>query len=148
MPKIACVMMQKNETLLLRPWLAYHGYLFGFENLYVLDNGSDALDVRATLGEFARKGVHVDWSHASRQDYLAKGDLVGARLQALDVAREYDFLIPIDCDEFVLLRTETDFVCSREAILTYLVTLMGEKRPLRMPYQLANHPLDPDIYHH
>jgi hypothetical protein len=36
--RIACVMMQKNEDELLRPWLAYHSYLFSPENLYVFDN--------------------------------------------------------------------------------------------------------------
>jgi len=147
MPKIACVMMQKDEAFLLRPWLAYHGYLFGFENLFVFDNGSALPEVRATLSEFARKGVHVDWERDSRQDYLGKGDLIGARIASLDATHEYDFLIPLDCDEFILLRTEADFVCAREPILAHLTQLAGEKRILRFPYQLANHPLDPDIYH-
>ena len=33
MRKIACVMMQKDEAFLLRPWLAYHGYLFGCKSV-------------------------------------------------------------------------------------------------------------------
>lgn len=140
-------MMQKDEAFLLRPWLAYHGYLFGLENLFVLDNGSTRPEVRATLIDYERKGVHVDWEHATRRDYLAKGELIGAWIQALDATRQYDFLIPLDCDEFILLRTESDFVCSREPILTYLAGLIGDKRILRVPYQLANHPLNADIYH-
>jgi SAM-dependent methyltransferase len=147
MRTIACVMMQKDEAFLLRPWLAYHGYLFGFENLFVMDNGSTLADVRATLLEFAGNGVHVDWDHASREDYLAKGDLIGDRLRSLDATGEYDFLIPLDCDEFIVLRTEAALVWRREPILTYLATLVGERRVLRFPYQLANHPLNPDIYH-
>lgn len=147
MKRVACVMMQRDEAFLLRPWLAYHGYLFGFENLFVLDNGSTQADVRATLLEFAREGVHVDWDHVSRQDYLAKGDLIGDRIISLDATGEYDFLIPLDCDEFILLRTEDVFICEREPILAYLTSLTGERRVLRFPYQLANHPLNPDIYH-
>ena len=104
-------------------------------------------DVRATLREFAARGVHVDWDHASRQDYLAKGDLIGDRLRSLEATGEYDFLIPLDCDEFIVLRTEAAFVWRREPILAYLATLVGERRVLRFPYQLANHPLNPDIYH-
>jgi len=147
MPKIACVMMQKDETYLLRPWLAYHGYLFGFENLFLIDNGSTDPEVRATLDEFSGKGVKINWEHPTREDYLAKGELIGGTIQALDEKHEYDFLIPLDCDEFILLRTESDIVCAREPVLTYIASLIGEKRVLRVPYQLANHPLNPDIYH-
>jgi hypothetical protein len=147
MPRVACFMMQKDEAFLLRPWLAYHGYLFGFENLFVLDNGSTLLDVRTTLLEYERKGVNVDWTHTARQDYLAKGDIIGNWIQLLDGRAYYDFLIPLDCDEFILLRTGQAFICAREPILHYLSGLVGEKRILRFPYQLANHPLNPDIYH-
>lgn len=140
--------MQKDEVFLLRPWLAYHGYLFGFENIFVLDNGSTRFQVRATLSEFARKGVHVDWSHDTREDYLAKGDLIGDEIRMLDSTHEYDFLVPLDCDEFIVLRTEADIICEQGAILSYLATLAGERRILRFPYQLANHPLFPDFYHY
>src|SRR4051794_34461386 len=101
MPTAACIMMQKDEAFLLRPWLAYHGYLFGYENLFVFDNGSTLPNVRATLTEFARKGVNVDWDHASRDNYLAKGELIGDRIRTLEAAGEYDFMIPLDCDEFM-----------------------------------------------
>jgi hypothetical protein len=147
MVKAVCIMMQKDEAFLLRPWLAYHGYLFGFENLVVLDNGSTLPEVRATLAEYERKGVKVDWTHTSRQDYLAKGDLIGSWIKALDTPRYYDFLIPLDCDEFIVLRTEQEFSCTREDILAYLTQLIGSNCILRFPYQLANHPLNPDIYH-
>ncbi len=140
-------MMQRDEDYLLRPWLAYHGHLFGFENIYVLDNGSSSPGVRAALQEFAGKGVHVIWDFAAREDYLAKGNLVGGTLKVLDDSRQYDFLIPLDCDEFVVLRNEYDVDCSRDTILSYLVTLTGETRTLRFPYQFANHPLEPDLYH-
>ena len=56
MARVACVMMQKDEVHLLEPWLAYHGYLFGFENLYVLDNGSTRPDVLLTRSEERRVG--------------------------------------------------------------------------------------------
>ena len=40
MARVRCIMMQKDESFLLEPWLLYNGYLFGFENLTVYDNGS------------------------------------------------------------------------------------------------------------
>ena len=146
-PKTFCVMMQKDERFLLAPWIAYHGYLFGFQNLCVLDNGSESPDVLNTLAQAEAKGVRVVWHWRSRADYLAKGEIVGTLLQALDTRKIYDFLMPLDCDEFVVLRTPGSFDCSREAVLDYLTTLMGAGRPFRFPYQLANHPLYPDLYH-
>ena len=65
MTRVACLMMQKDEALLLRPWLLYHGLLFGFENLYVYDNGSTSDAVLAILREFAAVGVHVDDAHTA-----------------------------------------------------------------------------------
>ena len=128
--------------------MAYYGHLFGFRNLLVLDNGSELAEVQATLAEFEGKGVTVDRSYANRADYEAKGDIVGAQIARLDQRREYDFIIPLDCDEFIVLRGQPDLSCSREAITTYLKELVGETRVLQVPYQLANHPLQPDIYHY
>ncbi len=128
--------------------MAYYGHLFGFHNLLVLDNGSELAEVQATLAEFEGKGVTVDRSYANRADYEAKGDIVGAQIARLDQRREYDFIIPLDCDEFIVLRGQPDLSCSHEAITTYLKELVGETRVLRVPYQLANHPLQPDIYHY
>ena len=34
--RVRCVMMQRNEHLLLEAWFRYYGYLFGFENLDML----------------------------------------------------------------------------------------------------------------
>ncbi len=146
MARVACVMMQKDESHVLEPWLAYHGYLFGFENLYVLDNGSSRPDVLLTLARYAGKGVHVDFSPSRRDHYLHKGAVVGAAIHRLEVTSPYDFYFPTDCDEFILKRTEWGFTCDRAAIHAHLDTLKGEQRTLRIPFQLANHPLLPDLY--
>ena len=140
--------MQKDERFLLKPWLAYYGYLFGFENLFVFDNGSERPEVRDVLAEYEAKGVNVDRSHSSREDYLAKADIIGERIRALDALAAYDFLIPLDCDEFILLKDDNGYTDSRNAVLAYLGTIADEQRALRFPYQLANHPLHPDIYHY
>jgi hypothetical protein len=38
---VRIIMMQRNEVDLLYPWVLYHGLRFGFENLHIIDNGSD-----------------------------------------------------------------------------------------------------------
>ena len=148
MPRVACIMMQKDERFLLKPWLAYYGHLFGFENLFVFDNGSESAEVRNILAEYEAKGVTVDRSHASREAYRAKAEIIGGQIILLDARREYDFLIPLDCDEFIVLKEDEGYTPSRDHILDYLGSLVGETRLLRFPYQLANHPLQPDIYHY
>lgn len=148
LPRVACIMMQKDEDYVLKPWLAYHSYLFGPENLFVFDNGSESQAVRETLTSFQQRGVNVDWRRSSRQDYETKDRIFGDLINKLDALGRYDFLIPIDCDEFVALRTERNCSFRREDISSYLSQLIGESRVLRFPYQLANHPLQPDIYHY
>jgi Glycosyl transferase family 2 len=147
-PKVACVVMQKDEKFLLRPWLAYYGWLFGFSNLHVIDNGSELPDVQATLAEFERFGVNVDRSHAGRKSYEAKGEVISAAIQKIQQRQHYNFIMPLDCDEFILLKEEMRYSVNREAILLYLLSLIDEVAVLRFPYQLANHPLTGDIYHH
>ncbi len=70
--RVACVVMQRDETLCLHPWLAYHGYLFGYDNLFVIDHGSDDRGVRETLRLFETLGVHMQRLPASA-DYTQKG---------------------------------------------------------------------------
>ena len=148
MARAACVMMQKDEVHLLEPWLAYHGQMFGFDNLYVLDNGSTHPGVLLTLARYAGKGVHVDYSPCRRDHYLHKGDVVGGVIHRLEVAGRHDFYFPTDCDEFILKQTQWGFTCDRAAIHAHLKTLKGEQRTLRIPFQLGNHPLLPDLYHY
>lgn len=148
MPKVACVMMHKDEYILLEPWAIYHGHLFGLENLYIIDNGSSLPEVQASLHRLAALGVHVDYDYPTRQDYLDKGEIVGARIRALDAAGGYDFFFPIDCDEFVIKQTQVGYSCDLATIHAYLETLRGEQQTLRLRYQLNNHPLLPDFYVH
>lgn len=146
MARVACIMMQKDEVHLLEPWLAWHGHLFGFENLYVLDNGSSKPEVLLTLARYAGKGVNVDYSPSRRDHYLNKGAVVGAVINRLEVTSRYDFFFPTDCDEFVIKQTDWGFTCDRAAIHAHLEELKEEPRALRIPFQLANHPMLPDLY--
>ena len=72
--KIACLMMQKNETELLEPWILYHGALFGHENLYIYDNGSDDPKTVELIHRLALKyPVNFDFSFAKKSDFESKG---------------------------------------------------------------------------
>jgi len=139
--RVACVLMQRNEDLCLHPWFAWHGYLFGFENLFVLDHGSDDITVQETLKRFEALGAHVTRLPAAA-DYREKGEFVTATMRVVDATGVYDLLLPLDCDEFVVMR---DFGGApnavREDILAYLETLEGEVFAVRENFlNMLRHP--------
>ena len=146
MARIKCVMMQRDETQVLEPWLRHHGALFGFENLTVLDHGSRDADVLATLVRYERAGVRVERVAAGPQDFLDKGRHVARVIAGLDAAcgpgggpaDGYDFVLPIDCDEFLAVFDEAGLSCSRSAIDRAFEALLGERRALAIEMSLAN----------
>jgi len=124
-------MMQRDEDALLRPWVSYHAALFGMENLFVFDNGSQSELAVKELRDLASNGLNVDSRHASPDDYHRKGELVGAKIRSLK--GKYDFFIPLDCDEFFVLKTAPLAIsCDRSLIREALSPLRGEKAALRI----------------
>ncbi len=127
--KVACFMMQRDEDHLVRPWVSYHAALFGMENLFVFDNGSTSEHAVKELQALALDGLNVDWHHALPDDYHRKGDLIGAKIRS--VKDDYDFFIPLDCDEFFVLKTGTlEISCDVLVILEALKVLRGESSVL------------------
>jgi hypothetical protein len=137
---VKCLMMQCDENLLLEPWIRYTGYLFGFENLYVFDNGSTDRSVIDTLKFYEGAGIQVHWHLSTRQDYLARGDQFKAFIHHLDTTEDYDMVMLLDCDEFVGLFTESGVTCDRTRIHRYLDRLIGTKDVLGLYSTLFNVP--------
>jgi hypothetical protein len=118
--------MQRNEDMCLHPWLAWHGHLFGYENFYVLDHGSDDPCVRETLGLFQALGVNI---HAlpAQTDYRLKGKYVTGVMRILEATGTYNLLLPLNCDEFVTIRdAQGNPSAQRDDILIHLSTLTGD----------------------
>ncbi|MDN3563064.1 glycosyltransferase family 2 protein [Paeniroseomonas aquatica] len=130
-PRIAFLMMQRDETSLLRPWLEYHSGQFGLENIFVWDNGSTDRKVLSTLYEYENKGLNVDYSAQSGVDFRRKGVLLGKKIKTLEKLGDYDFIIPIDCDEFLALEQDPGKVSiNREEILSVFSELKNTSAPL------------------
>ena len=138
MARVKCIMMQRDETQLLEPWLRYYGMLFGYQNLIVLDNGSREPEVLATLLRHERVGVQVERSHDQQQDFLDKGLHVARVIEALDQAGDYDFALPIDCDEFLGVFDAGGLSFGRAPIHRAFDALIGERRALGMEMSLTN----------
>jgi len=131
-------MMQRNEVNHLEPWLRYHAHLFGIENLCVIDHGSETPVIIAMLEAYQKRGLQVRRLPATA-DYRRKGEFVSEVMLTLDAFKLYDILIPLDCDEFVVLRNETgQYLCGRDAILDYLATLKGRDTILEVKENLLN----------
>lgn len=75
--------MQRNEDVCLDPWLIWHGHLFGYENLFVVDHGSDHPAVLECLLRAEARGTHVVRLPAAA-DYRLKGDFVTQVLRYAD----------------------------------------------------------------
>lgn len=119
--KVACVMMQRNEERCLDPWLCNQGYLFGDENLFVVDHHSDNPDVLSTLQAFSDRGGHVMRVPATA-DYRQKGEFVSYAMRQVEAG--YDFVLPLDCDEFVEMRqADGHATCSRDRLIAYFSSL-------------------------
>jgi len=87
--------MTKNEYLLIEDWIKYHGYLFGYENLYIIDASTDVrvLDVYKKYQNYGLNLIYdkTDLNNLEKQltFYMSK------------FGGEDSFLIKLDTDEFL-----------------------------------------------
>lgn len=123
--RIVAVTMQKNEDHCLEPWIRHHGYIFGFENIVVIDHASDSPYCIDILKKYRRSGVKVV-ALSSDAKFDNKGDYVFSEFSRLAKRNDVDFFFPIDCDELLFLKDKTCGVtASREKIEQYLKGFVG-----------------------
>jgi len=105
----------KNEYDLIEDFIVYHGYLFGYDNIVVIDNGSNDQRVLDVYEKYKPKGVTI----VSRLGY--RGTQQGDNFTS--VMKEYkdtcEFMIGLDTDCFFCVDYSTD----RDVILSYLRSL-------------------------
>lgn len=140
-------MMQKDEELLLRPWLLYHGYMFGFENLYVYDNGSAIHSVTETLREFSDVGVNVDFAFHRPEDFDNKGNVIGDKIMEFRQANLYDVAVPLDCDEFLAVNhSDIGITCHRGQVHGELDRIHHQGVTCRTGFCLDNKPGELELF--
>ncbi|PPQ37828.1 Glycosyl transferase family 2 [Rhodoblastus acidophilus] len=124
MPKVAVLMIQKDEADLLEPWILHHGEIFGYDNLYVWDNGSSDPRLAETIELWSDRGVRFFDGARRPERYRDKGRLFADQIRNLERFGHYDFFLPLDCDEFIALKaTEGRIETRREAILAAFAAL-------------------------
>lgn len=147
MARVRCIIMHKDEGLLLDAWLRYYGYLFGFENLEVLDNGSTDKLSRDILEQFEAAGVTIHRQYTSLAEFEMKGAIVAGIIEGWDREHDYDFALPCDIDEFLVLFTTSGLSCRRTHIEAALDKLTGCRQALWMETSLFNVPSQPGWFH-
>ena len=138
MARVACTMMQKDESVLLEPWLKYHGNLFGFENIFLFDNGSIIPSVNDTLAKYEYKGIHLNRSFLTVADYALKGEIISDCLLKMQSSSSYDVAVPLDCDEFLVLKDGAGATTAPKRILGYLNDLSKLGGLFRVDTQFFN----------
>lgn len=145
--KIACIMMQKNEDELLWSWFSYHASIFEANNIYILDNGSTNPSVLSTLHRIESMGATVITKYKTKLDYESKGDIIGELINNLE-DKNYDFFIPLDCDEFFATFDKNGKVsCDKQDIMHELNNHINSKDALVIAGQLFNCPLSDTHFH-
>jgi hypothetical protein len=86
--------MQKDEEDILQDWIIYHAYLFGLNNLHIIDNHSGQPS-KKILEYYRLQGLNV----YTRSDYTKKGDYICELIKAN--SDHCDLAIPLDLDEFI-----------------------------------------------
>lgn len=143
--KIRCITMQKNEGENLASWVKYHSYLFGLENLYILDNGSTEQMTIDLLHLFEKIGCNVFWNYNKKENFEQKGNIINEIVREWDEQDNYDFVIPIDCDEYIIFYDEQPS-CSREKILAYFDEIKNIQAPFLMHRMFLNVPSSPGFF--
>jgi len=110
--------MVKGEIDIVKDWVLYHGSIFGYKNLYVIDNMSRD-GTYETLKNLKQKyGINIFRAN----DFKKKGDYFTYLIKLL-CKNEYAF--PIDIDEFIVVydKNSNQIMCDNESIYTYMKKL-------------------------
>uniref|UniRef100_A0A6C0BL75 Uncharacterized protein n=1 Tax=viral metagenome TaxID=1070528 RepID=A0A6C0BL75_9ZZZZ len=119
--------MQKDEDDILEEWILYHGYLFGYDNLYIIDNCSGTAS-QQILKRYQAKGIHV----SAQDDYSKKGEYLYQLIQ--QTRNQCDLAIPLDIDEFI------GYVDLKNLPMAYLRDLVRKTQSLDQAYYLSRYP--------
>ena len=88
--------MVKGEVDIVSDWVLYHGTIFGFANLYIIDN----LSQDGTWEELKSLKNKYNINICRLPDYTKKGDYMTMLMKSFCVKGELAF--PIDIDEFIV----------------------------------------------
>ena len=144
--RVACAVMQRDEDLVLDGWCRYHGSLFGYENLYIFDNGSTNSVVLDALTKYHRLGCSVVTEHVGPRGFEDKGEIIGRLFHQLRSEGSYDFFLPLDCDEFISVLQGPAVSFQKKDIEAQLSRFIGCPDTIKIIDEFANSPQYPGYF--
>jgi hypothetical protein len=111
--------MVKDENDIVEDWVIYHGSMFGFENLYIIDNYS----TDGTYEILVHLSLKTPINIFRLNDYSLKGQYMTEFIEKY--GKEDKIAYPIDIDEFVVLYNKVNNTISidKEKIMNYIDNL-------------------------
>jgi len=92
-----------NEWPLIQWWTWYHGDMFGFENLYIIDSSTDERCVNFLSEIRDKMGVNVIFTEKNLNDIVGIINVVMRKL-----VKSSDMMIKMDTDEFLSVLPDPD----------------------------------------
>ena len=128
------VMMTRNEYPLIVSWIEYHGKIFGFDNLYIID-ASDEVQAIAAVKSSEKLGVTVKYSRANLNEVHQDIDNLMKSL-----IPTCDLMIKVDTDEFIAYYNPVTLSLStdKSVIMNHLDSLEFDGRKYSIGYIVAN----------
>lgn len=110
--------MVKNELDIVIDWVIYHGYTFGFSNLYMIDNYSTDGTYEALVKMKREFGINI----IRLPDYKKKGLYMTFFMRTMC---ENELAFPIDIDEFIVCynKTTNKISCDKQTFFMELSRL-------------------------
>jgi hypothetical protein len=110
---VKIVLMTKNEKYLIRQWIQYHGEIFGYENIYIIDDSDDVevLDYYNSISKTFPINIYFNNPNLN--------NIVNKINEVMDCIKgDCDFMIKMDTDEFIGVYDENtnDVTISKEII--------------------------------
>ena len=115
--------MVKDEIDIVRDWLIYHGSMFGFGNIYIIDNYSTDGTYELLINMSLEIPIHV----SRLPNYALKGKYMKKLIEKY--GKDDKIAYPIDIDEFVVLynKENNTIDINKQNILHYIDNLPEHK---------------------
>src|ERR1700728_428448 len=145
--RLCLILMQKNEGKLLSAWIGYHARISSHEDITIVDNGSTDPETLEVLGRAEKQGIVINRNFPSKSDFENKHKIMFAEIQAAQRTKNFNFIFPLDADEFlVAIGDDGTVIPDSESLNAELQKYVADKSHFRMAGSFYNNPTEPGTY--
>jgi glycosyltransferase involved in cell wall biosynthesis len=142
------ILLSKDAYDTIESFIQFYGYLFDYENIVIIDNGSSDPRVLSVYERYKAKGIQVIVDKSNFMDaYLFMTNYM------LDLKDTCEFILPMETDEFLFFipkSNDMSYAISREDVHTYLQSIPKDVSIVRYGafYASSVRTDDPNYIHH